>query len=475
MLWATRPGPGLSPDSLKYLLLARSLAEGDGFSLFGEPHCHFPPGFPALLAAVGAVDRASLARAAWLNALLFAVNIGLAARWATKAAGNTEAGLAVAALLACSPAAVALHAMVWSEPMFLALMSGAALLAEAAARGRPRASIGCGLCLGAAVLTRHAGAALVPAVLFVIVIASRRRPWPSRLAPAAVVGLLGVAPAVAWALRSLDVAGSVAARPVELHPLDVGHARQLAGSMSALWGLGENTALGVLLLLGTAAAAGWRRREPAVALAASSAVAYVLLLVVSLCLFDADTPLDTRLLSPLFVLALVIAAPAMTRWPRAGRGIAAGLVLAGLAQTIPQVRRQAVESEGFNHRYWRSSATLGALGALAGGTRVHTNAPEWVAFETRLETSDIPTHHSRVSLQADRGYAAALRSLCATLAGDRVLALFDGVGWRWEAPTFEDIQSACGLGAPARFDDGVLYPPVTAPPSGRPGAFTPSR
>ena len=58
--WATVRGPGLSPDSLVYALLARSLARFDGFRRFGTAASHFPPGYPTLLALIGAVDPASL-------------------------------------------------------------------------------------------------------------------------------------------------------------------------------------------------------------------------------------------------------------------------------------------------------------------------------------------------------------------------------------------------------------------------------
>jgi len=142
----------------------------------------------------------------------------------------------------------------------------------------------------------------------------------------------------------------------------------------------------------------------------------------------------------------------------------AAVVVVSLAQTIPRARRQAVESEGFNRRYWRSSATLAALRSLPPGTRIHTNAPEWVAFETGLGTRDVPVHHSRVSLLPDAEYPRALQALCASLAAGDVLVYFEGVSWRWEAPTFEDVHSACGLEEPARFDDGLVFRRVTSPP-----------
>ena len=53
VLLSQAPGRGLwviDPDAAAYVGLARSLAEGSGYTLAGVPHAKFPPGFPAYLA-----------------------------------------------------------------------------------------------------------------------------------------------------------------------------------------------------------------------------------------------------------------------------------------------------------------------------------------------------------------------------------------------------------------------------------------
>ena len=54
----------LLPDSAVYLLLADSLAHGEGYSIAGQPHTKFPPGFPLLLAALKSVGLGDML---WLN------------------------------------------------------------------------------------------------------------------------------------------------------------------------------------------------------------------------------------------------------------------------------------------------------------------------------------------------------------------------------------------------------------------------
>jgi hypothetical protein len=54
----------LGSDSALYLLLGTSLLEGQGYTLFGEPHAFVPPGFPMLLAVLMKAGGSSML---WLN------------------------------------------------------------------------------------------------------------------------------------------------------------------------------------------------------------------------------------------------------------------------------------------------------------------------------------------------------------------------------------------------------------------------
>ena len=46
----------MTPDAALYAMLADNLAAGEGYTLWGAPHTHVPPGYPALLAAVRVPD-----------------------------------------------------------------------------------------------------------------------------------------------------------------------------------------------------------------------------------------------------------------------------------------------------------------------------------------------------------------------------------------------------------------------------------
>ena len=66
----------ITSDSALYLMLGENLAAGEGYTLFGRPHAHVPPGFPLMIAAL---TRLGLGGMLCLN--LFMTVLGLATLW----------------------------------------------------------------------------------------------------------------------------------------------------------------------------------------------------------------------------------------------------------------------------------------------------------------------------------------------------------------------------------------------------------
>jgi len=129
-LWVWEPvAAGVWHDDGAYLLLARSLAEGEGLGYAGVPDspvgAKFPPLYPALLApgwlvAPGAFEGG--AGGALLNVLLLALAAGVACLSARKGFG-LEPGISLIALLPwLSPDLWRLGMVSLSEPLFVLLL-----------------------------------------------------------------------------------------------------------------------------------------------------------------------------------------------------------------------------------------------------------------------------------------------------------------------------------------------------------------
>ena len=179
-------------DGAGYAVLARSIGEGRGYREIDHPdaprHAHFPPGYPLALAGVWKVTGVSWAAA---HAFSFVCTIGACLvfwRWTRRWARPAEA-LIMAFTLAINWRWGRDGAAIQSEPLF-ALLS----IAAVSWSGKVRGGFVLGILLGAIILTRHAGVALVVAIFLDLVLRSRKRD----AAVALITCIFVVAPWAIW-------------------------------------------------------------------------------------------------------------------------------------------------------------------------------------------------------------------------------------------------------------------------------------
>lgn len=184
---------GVFHDDARYLLLARSLADGTGYRFVFVPGApagtHFPPAFPLLLAAVWKIAPpfpASVVLFKLLNAGMLAC-----AALATFVFARTRAGLApwaavgVALAFAGSVPELFIDSVLFSEPFFIAGMLCALTVAERIVTDRaagpaappPAATVvfAAGAALGAVSMIRTIGIALSVGAVIVLVLRRQRR------------------------------------------------------------------------------------------------------------------------------------------------------------------------------------------------------------------------------------------------------------------------------------------------------------
>ena len=337
VLWATvRWGPGANSDGLTYLLMARSLSAGLGYGypLPGggfKPMTHFPPGYPAAIAALLPLAHGDEAQAAlWVNGLSLALLILLAAWRMYRVTQHAFPSGGLAAWLAIGYGLHRIYPYVFSEALFIPLVFLLAAVLEGW-QERPTAAraLLVGLSLAALTYVRWIGFAAFAWVALDTLWAWRHQlrqwqPW-GRLALALGSGALLVG---LWLLRNERVAGSATNRPLRWHPPTWEKARQAAATWQGwveqlvykLGGRPDLWAWALFVLGGVVVLWAWRaaareKKPPQTALVALYRRwllfigVYCGLLLVSLTLVDAATPLDYRLLSPLFPsLSLLLAA-----------------------------------------------------------------------------------------------------------------------------------------------------------------------
>jgi hypothetical protein len=340
--YAASPVPRITPDSASYLTGAERLASDWTFAACTGPITLFAPGYSAALAPLVAIGLDAPDAARLVNALA-TLALVLGAGALARATGLSRlVSVLVAVGVAVSYATLRNGALVWSEPLFCAILAWLLVLVVNRGRGlevRPSARLAGVLLLAwALLLTRHSGVFLLPAVVLAAWLGTSRS--TNRTLRVGVLGIALVSVPAAWWLRNVHVDGEPFGRRSgsrfdALEVLD-----QLPDGLSSL--ALPNAAplllrLVVLAPLLAAAVLAWRRSTaPHVAVAVLSAAAVVYAAAVTLAAMRTLVdPIDTRLLSPILVpAAVLIAIGISTPRSRFERTLGASALLIVAAMTV---------------------------------------------------------------------------------------------------------------------------------------------
>jgi len=185
---AIEPLPiGVFYDDAQYLVLAKSLATGQGYRFLNLPGAplatHFPPGYPAFLSLLWRVAPSfpeNVALFKFANAFLIAAVAGLVTEFGRRVLALPRPLAAVAAVAgAATIPSLVLSSAIMSEPLFLALLLPLLWWCERVTdrvdAHRLRTAALLGVAVGALTLVRTHGIALVPAIGFAYLARRRRR------------------------------------------------------------------------------------------------------------------------------------------------------------------------------------------------------------------------------------------------------------------------------------------------------------
>lgn len=492
LLMATPWGLGLSPDSAVYIGGARSLIGGHGFALPAAqdhrftPVTHYPPLYSILLAAAAVFGADVLDAARWVHSVLFAASIALAAGLAVAAGASRALGACAATLAATAFPMVLVHSMAWSEPLGIALELATLtmLLAYLRAAWRPLL-VGAAVTAGLGALCRYAALAFIASGL-VVVLWNRGRPAQSRLADGALFFCIAATPVCFWLVRNLLLTGSPVNRTVAFHP--AGFAEVVSSAVTVLgwfWPLplfGEiarlvmalviTAALAAVLLYGrrNSAAVAELARDPSPArfVLVTAILSYLVLLFGAISFLDRQTPLDSRVLAPLYplLITLAVSAPSQTgellQWSRMKR-TATGVLVCGflVALQLPLswswLAMSRADGIGYASRTWRESPLIIRVRSLP-PTPIFSNAPDVLYALLGKPAAMIPRKIYPDTRRANGDYQLELEQMRATLQKSHgFMVYFHVVQWRWYLPTAEELEKRLSLILVVGEKDGSIY------------------
>jgi 4-amino-4-deoxy-L-arabinose transferase-like glycosyltransferase len=481
---STRWGAGLDPDSTVYVRAARGLVAGRGVALIAErgrarPLTRFPPLYPALLATgawLGREDPRAAAR--WVGASFFSASVLLVGMTVATGGGAPWAAALAATLMALSPDMLRIHSMALSEAPFL-FFSMLTLYLLASYLDRPSAAslVASAVAASLASLTRYAGVVLIVTGVLALFLLVRGR-FVRRALTALVFGVLSCAVPVAWTLRNLHVAGTIAERTLALHPPTWNH---LTGALETISGwLLPGTPLAVrtmalLTITASAAIAVFVHRFPTASrdqeapaaeslprLIAVYLISYLFLLGFTISLVSADTRLDFRMLSPVYVVLIILVAGGCSRLEGRARATAWVLLVPVLGAYLNAaagfVRQAHFEGQGYASRSWQESPTLTALQALPASTPIFSNRPDAIAVLTGRPAGRIPANYNPSTLRENPNRSAEIAQLRQKVRDRKgVVVVFKKIGVRGYLMSEAELSVTIPLLLVKRTRDGAIY------------------
>ena len=197
----------LANDSPSYLLSARNFLAAGIFSQDEAPPYKIDvertPGYPLFIAAIWTIlGRQTLAPVVWVQVLLSVFAVALLYIAALRLFNRRAAAIVAALLLALDAQAAGRAAYILTDSTFQLLMVLTVyLLVDFLLTNSWRAILGLVVVVAAGFYVRPAGL-LLPAALALAVLLAGPRPWPRRLAQAAVLALVPLALLFPWLLRN---------------------------------------------------------------------------------------------------------------------------------------------------------------------------------------------------------------------------------------------------------------------------------
>lgn len=484
LLRSTPYGLGLVNDSAAYIGGAANLLQGNGYTRLAgdgtlQPITHFPPLFSMLLAAVSLAGPDLFQAARALIVVLFVLDIILVGLAVYKIGRSAPFALLGALLLAASDIHLNVYAFALSEPLYISLMLLVFLsFAEYIdSRRWPWLALS-GLGTGLAYLTRYVGLSLGLVVVLALLLLTadwqralfqrRESKGPLKIPAkeAAVLLAGGLPPAILWGVYTLSVNSGIGNRlfawhPISLNALSEGMKNLLSwlapDALLAVFPVFGRTLSGLSLLLLPALAVwliwtirrqvrGGQDGQPVkggTALATALALhiwAYIGFLVVSISIFDASTPLDSRILSIVYVPLMILFAAllswfwqAAARFPRTpGAGLkggilvlCAGLIFTTVGDGLDEVEYLSRDGQGFANSGLRESTAIQAIRETK-GVKIYTNKPTAVYLLTGKAAHITPSPSDAVTLQPRPGYQADLEKMQQEVRdGEALLVIFD--------------------------------------------------
>lgn len=488
LLFATREGIGISPDSTVYIDAARNLLAGNGLTVFynGEllPLTHYPPLFPAILSMIGILGIEPLTGARYINAFLFGANILLAGIMINKCTNDSFwFPIFGSLLILISDVVLNIHSVAWSEPLFIFFgFLGLFILSTHIEKPKLSLLIISSIAIALAFLTRYIGITLLMTGVAGIILLCRET-YYKRIADSIIFLTVSSLPIIIWSIRNLYIAGSATNREIVFHPISLSHVKSAFFHIS-IWLFPSNVptvirviSLAVVILLIFVMIQKLKRQnmsdfnkrnldDAKLLLLSAFILIYVGFLIISISFIDAQTPLDNRILSPVYVSGLILTmcqTPKLFHYMRKIHFLKivsifiAAFAISYLIRGAIWVINNYGDGQGYASKAWRESKIIQKIITLPREIRVYTNAPEAIYILTGKSAYWIPIKTDQNTLLPNDSYLSDMAKMRGQLKNRTGILVYFNTIKRLYLPSEEELKQQFPLHLAAKGADGAIY------------------
>ena len=478
-------GVGASPDSVCYIDMAHNILARLSFSCLVRGRGAFPPGYPLLLAINSSFGSDPLDTARWLNAYIYALNsalVGILVYLSSKKSGL--AAIIAQLLFLSSSSLLTLHTMAWSEPPYILFLLLTFLFFIVYIQ-KPNiflllfTSILASLVL----LTRYIGISVIPTIILAMLLL-KYKPLKERLKDSLIFMTIASFPLALWMIVNYFGSNNIGDRVKVFHPIDYSEIKSIISvltnyflpkislSSSQVWiifGITSSLILvGIILSIRGYIKDKLRKRVEiaTLVLLISFILIYMLVLVISISFFDASTPLDFRILAPIYVadiiLILTIIQQSTNFWGKLTiRWLFILLSAVIIYINATQFRVTALQiqknGEGYSSLQWKVSKSIQFINSLPKDSLIVSNDPEVIYFLAGRYTNSLPYKEDPTTTLSNPNFQTEMINLTNDLSQkDTYVVVFKKID-RAFLPSRTELSKNYHLPKLLDLDDGVVF------------------
>lgn len=484
--YTTAQGVGLSPDSVSYVGVADSLLQGKGLVVpFGFPPftrlTQFPPLYSLLIAFLSLPGFSLVVSARILNFFILLSFYLVANRLLKQISSNfLLVRVLILTLIAVSATFLTITSMVWSETLMITLgLLGFSLLISNNERNNNLITLVTGLIFAFAILARYAAVTFLAAAILYKLFTYRNN-LKQKMYQVIFLAMPGFILLSLWLFINSSTTGTATNRSFNFHMLSVSNLRELLTTISGWFLIPDSASIILKLILFfiiTLVFFGLFGAEikqfemkstlsPTILLMVFIIV-YTFFIIFSILFIDANIPLDSRILSPLFISAIFLTLPLAQRlYTLNNRSfffqIITPLILFLMSIISININMEAIQfihfnGTGFNQLYRQDAEIFTYLKEQPQTKIFVSNAPEPAYFFSNHPVYSLPKNYLQMEQTENPEYEIQMAALKNQLSDlDGLFIFFTGI----PGSSKTEIDYIChyfGLEKVDTYSEAIIY------------------